>query len=135
LDSYDTRRISYITSKPLKDENGEPLPHHFTFTGRIIFISNIAQRDLDNAVKSRSFVSDISMNTKQMFTRMHQLIDTMEPKLSREIKLQAIGIMEELNEEYAGVEINLRSFIKAARIVAMGMEDAKMAVAEQIIPA
>ena len=43
LDSYDTRRISYISSKPLKDEYGEPLPAHFEFTGKVIFISNINQ--------------------------------------------------------------------------------------------
>ena len=70
LDSYDTRKISYISSRPLKDEYGEPLPAHFEFTGRIIFISNIEQSRLDAAIRSRSFVSDISMNTTQMFKRM-----------------------------------------------------------------
>jgi hypothetical protein len=43
--------------------------------------------------------------------------------------------MKELDEEYAGVEINLRSFIKAARICALGFENAKDMIAEQIIPA
>jgi hypothetical protein len=43
--------------------------------------------------------------------------------------------MQELHSEFAGVDINLRSFIKAARICAMGFEDPKSMIAEQIIPA
>ena len=135
LDSYDTRKISYISSKPLKDEFGEPLPAHFEFTGKVIFISNINQSKLDAAIRSRSFVSDISMNTTQMFTRMEQLMATMEPSIPMAAKQQALDIMKELDKKYAGIDINLRSFIKAARICAMGFEDPTMMVAEQIIAA
>jgi len=133
LDSYDTRKISYISSKPLKDEFGEPIPAHFEFTGRVIFISNINQSKLDAAIRSRSFVSDISMNTTQMFQRMEQLMETMEPSIPLTAKQQALEIMKALDAKYAGIDINLRSFIKAARICAMGFEDPTMMVAEQII--
>jgi hypothetical protein len=135
LDSYDTRRISYISSKPLKDSYDQAVPRHFEFTGKIIFISNINQSKLDEAVKSRSFVSDISMNTTQMFTRMEQLMDKMEPRIPTKAKQEALRCMKELNEEFAGVEINLRSFIKAARVAAMGFDNTKDMIAEQIIPA
>lgn len=135
LDSYDTRRISYISSRPLKDEYGEPLPAHFEFTGKVIFISNINQSRLDAAIRSRSFVSDISMNTTQMFTRMEQLMPTMETSIPMAAKQQALEIMKALDAKYAGIDINLRSFIKAARICAMGFEDPTMMVAEQIIAA
>jgi hypothetical protein len=135
LDSYDTRKISYISSRPLKDEYGEPLPAHFEFTGRIIFISNIEQSKLDAAIRSRSFVSDISMNTTQMFKRMEQLMPTMEKSIPLAAKQQALDIMKKLDEKFAGIDINLRSFIKAARICAMGFEDPEMMVAEQIIAA
>ena len=135
LDSYDTRRISYISSRPLKDEYGEPLPAHFEFTGKVIFISNINQSKLDAAIRSRSFVSDISMNTTQMFTRMEQLMETMEPSIPMAAKQQAFEIMKQLDAKYAGIDINLRSFIKAARICAMGFKDPTMMVAEQIIAA
>jgi len=135
LDSYDTRRISYISSKPLKDSYDQAVPRHFEFTGKIIFISNINQSKLDEAVKSRSFVSDISMNTTQMFTRMEQLMDKMEPRIPLKAKEEALRCMKELNEEFAGVEINLRSFIKAARVAAMGFDNTKDMIAEQIIPA
>jgi hypothetical protein len=135
LDSYDTRKISYISSKPLKDEYGEPIPAHFEFTGKVIFISNINQSKLDAAIRSRSFVADISMNTAQMFTRMEQLMSTMEPSIPMSAKQQALEIMKQLDSKFAGIDINLRSFIKAARICAMGFEDPTMMVAEQIIAA
>jgi len=135
LDSYDTRKISYISTKPLKDEFGEPIPSHFEFTGKIIFISNIHQSKLDEAIRSRSFVADISMNTGQMFQRMEQLMASMEPRIPLAAKQQALEIMQSLDSQYGGVDINLRSFIKAARICAMGFEDPTMMVAEQIIAA
>lgn len=133
LDSYDTRKISYITSKALKDEFGTEVPRHFEFTGRIIFISNISQSRLDEAIRSRSFVADVDLTTDQMFTRMAQLMPKMESRIPLAAKEQALQLMKELNEEFDGLEINLRSFIKAARICAMGFENPKMMIAEQII--
>ena len=135
LDSYDTRKLSYISTKPLKDTYGDPVPRHFEFTGKIIFISNISQSKLDDAIKSRSFVADISMNTKQMFQRIDELKDVMETKIPSEVKEKALAIMKSLEKKYEGVEINLRSFIKACRICAMGFEDCESMVAEQIVKA
>ena len=135
LDSYDTRKLSYISTKPLKDAYGDPVPRHFEFTGKIIFISNISQSKLDEAIKSRSFVSDISMNTKQMFQRIDELKNQIETKIPNEVKDKALQIMKDLEKKYDGVEINLRSFIKACRICAMGFENAEGMVAEQIIKA
>ena len=135
LDSYDTRKLSYISTKPLKDAYGDPVPRHFEFTGKIIFISNISQSKLDEAIKSRSFVSDISMNTKQMFQRIDDLKNDIEKKIPSEVKNKALEIMKSLEKKYDGVEINLRSFIKACRICAMGFDNAEGMVAEQIIKA
>ena len=135
LDSYDSRKISYITSKPLKDEFGIEVPRHFEFTGRIIFISNIEQSKLDEAIRSRSFVADIDMTQDQMFTRIEQLMPKMESRIPLAAKEHALQLMKELNVEFSGLDINLRSFIKAARICAMGFDNPKMMIAEQIIEA
>lgn len=132
LDSYDVRKISYITSKPLKDEFGDPIPSHFEFTGKVIFISNISQARMDAAIKSRSFVADISLTVDQMFKRIDQLKDIIEPNISSEHKDVAIAAMKQLIKQYNDVEINLRSFIKAARICAMGFDNPTSMIAEQI---
>ena len=133
LDSYDTRKISYITSKALKDEFGIEVPRHFEFTGRVIFISNISQSKLDEAIRSRSFVADVDLTTDQMFQRIEQLLPTMESRIPLAARQQALRLMQELETEFDGLEINLRSFIKAARICAMGFDNPKMMIAEQII--
>jgi len=135
LDSYDSRKISYITSKSLKDTYGAEIPRHFEFTGRIIFISNIDQSKLDEAIRSRSFVADIDMTQDQMFTRIEQLMPNMETRIPIVAKKQALQLMKELNAEFNGLDVNLRSFIKAARICAMGFDNPKMMIAEQIIEA
>jgi hypothetical protein len=131
LDSYDTRKISYISTKSLKDEFGSEVPRHFEFSGRIIFISNINQSKLDEAIRSRSFVADVDLTNDQMFERIEQLMEKMESRVPAAAKAQALELMKELDKEFE-IEINLRSFIKAARICAMGFENPKMLVAEQI---
>jgi len=131
LDSYDTRKISYISTKSLKDEYGAEVPRHFEFSGRIIFISNISQSKLDEAIRSRSFVADVDLTNDQMFERIEQLMPSMESRVPSAAKEQALQLMKELDAEF-DIEINLRSFIKAARICAMGFENPKMLVAEQI---
>jgi hypothetical protein len=131
LDSYDTRKISYISTKSLKDEFGSEVPRHFEFSGRIIFISNISQSKLDEAIRSRSFVADVDLTNEQMFERIEQLMPKMESRVPASAKEQALELMKELDKEF-DIEINLRSFIKAARICAMGFENPKMLVAEQI---
>lgn len=131
LDSYDTRKISYISTKSLKDEYGAEVPRHFEFSGRIIFISNISQSKLDEAIRSRSFVADVDLTNDQMFERIEQLMPQMESRVPAAAKEQALQLMKELDAEF-DIEINLRSFIKAARICAMGFENPKMLVAEQI---
>ena len=86
-------------------------------------------------MKSRSFVSDITMTQEQMFKRIEQLQDQMETNIPANIKKKALRIMKELSKKYEGVEINLRSFIKASRICAMGFANSEAMVAEQIIKA
>ena len=60
---------------------------------------------------------------------------TMETKIPLKAKQQALEIMKDLDKKYVGIDINLRSFIKAARICAMGFDNPEMMVAEQIIGA
>ena len=60
---------------------------------------------------------------------------TMETKIPLAAKQQALEIMKDLDKKYVGIDINLRSFIKAARICAMGFDNPEMMVAEQIIAA
>jgi DNA polymerase III delta prime subunit len=131
LDSYDKRTLSYISSKPIKGLDGESIPSQFEFTGQIIFITNYPQSKIDPALRSRSFVADISMNQEQLFSRLDSLIEVIEPRLPMKAKRQSLELMKELAGEYKGIEINMRSFIKVARIAALQIPNLKeMALAQ-----
>ena len=66
---------------------------------------------------------------------MEQLMESMERSIPLAAKQQALDIMKKLDAKFTGIDVNLRSFIKAARICAMGFDNAEEMVAEQIIAA
>lgn len=133
LDSYDERTISYISMKPLTGPDGHPLPNSFNFRGRIIFISNLDQSKIDSAIKSRSFVADVSLEPAQMLTRMQTKLEEVEPEVPMKIKTDALKALKEAAEKFEGVSLNFRSLIKAIRIRKMNFENWQVMVAEQCV--
>lgn len=133
LDSYDRRVISWISAKPLKDGDGDELPRSFTFTGQVIFISNMDISRIDPAIRSRAFVTDIALNNTQMIQRMRALLRDVEPKANMGHKQEALDALVAVYDKYAGVELNLRSLIKAIRIRQAGFGNWRDMIAEQVM--
>jgi len=133
LDSYDRRVISWISAKPLKDGDGDEMPRSFTFTGQVIFISNMDISRIDPAIRSRSFVTDISLTNEQMIQRMRALLKDIEPKAPMSQKTEALEALIAAYETYAGVELNFRSLIKSIRIRQAGFGNWKQMIAEQVM--
>jgi ATPase family associated with various cellular activities (AAA) len=111
LDSYDKRIISY--NADIRDED---LPRSFLFNGSVIFISNLSQDRLDQAIRSRSMNVDLSMNTAQKCERMRTLITLPEfmPEFSVAQKNEAMDLIEKHKD--AARELSLRSLIKITKI-------------------
>ena len=133
LDSYDRRVISWISAKPLKDGDGDEMPRSFTFTGQVIFISNMDISRIDPAIRSRAFVTDISLTNDQMIQRMRALLKDIEPKSPLSQKQEALDALIAAYERYSGVELNFRSLIKSIRIRQAGFGNWKQMIAEQVI--
>lgn len=133
LDSYDRRVISWISAKPLKDGDGDEMPRSFTFTGQVIFISNMDISRIDPAIRSRAFVTDISLTNDQMIQRMRALLKDIEPKAPLNQKQEALDALIAAYERYSGVELNFRSLIKSIRIRQAGFGNWKQMIAEQVI--
>jgi hypothetical protein len=133
LDSYDRRVISWISAKPLKDGDGDEMPRSFTFTGQVIFISNMDISRIDPAIRSRAFVTDISLTNDQMIQRMRALLNDIEPKAPLSQKQEALDALIAAYERYSGVELNFRSLIKSIRIRQAGFGNWQQMVAEQVI--
>ena len=121
LDSYDRRIITWGAETKGDDE----LPRSFEFTGRVIFISNLDQNKIDQAIRSRSMLIDLSMTLDQKIERMLALTEdeNFMPEYSLEEKLDALEFISD-NKESAR-EISLRSLITVAKLRAHGNENWK----------
>ena len=111
LDSYGKRIISWNA-----DMRDEDLPRSFNFEGRVIFISNMDQDKIDQAIRSRSMMIDLSMTTDQKIDRMEHIADSPEflPEYDRAIKQDALALIREVKDE--ANEISLRTLISVSKI-------------------
>jgi hypothetical protein len=117
LDSYGKRIISW--NADMKDED---LPRSFNFEGRVIFISNMDDGRIDQAIRSRSMMIDLSMNADQKIERMETIAQSPDflPEYSAEIKADALALIREIKEEVK--EISLRTLISVAKVRASNKE-------------
>lgn len=111
LDSYDRRYISWNA-----DMRDEDLPRSFEFTGRIVFISNLSQDKIDQAIRSRSMMIDLSMNDDQKIERMEAIIasDEFLPEYTTQAKNDAIKFIKKVKANVK--ELSLRTLISVTKI-------------------
>jgi len=111
LDSYDTRIISWNA-----DMRDEDLPRSFIFTGRVVFISNMSEDKIDQAIRSRSAVIDLSMTLQEVVDRMAVMIkeDEFLPMFDMSIKKDALKFIDNNKEKMS--EVNLRTLITVAKV-------------------
>jgi len=111
LDSYGKRIISW--NADMKDED---LPRSFEFTGRVIFISNMNESRIDQAIRSRSMMIDLSMNLEQKIERMETIAmeDEFLPEYEKVIVKDALDLIRSIKDTVK--EISLRTLISVAKI-------------------
>jgi hypothetical protein len=111
LDSYSRRIISWRAD--IKDED---LPTTFEFKGRVVFISNLASSQIDQAIITRSMAVDLSMTTQQKIERMKFLLDqpTFMPEVAKKVKTEALDLIEKLQDTVK--ELSLRTLIQVTKI-------------------
>jgi hypothetical protein len=111
LDSYGKRIISW--NADMKDDD---LPRSFEFTGRVIFISNMDQDRIDQAIRSRSMMIDLSMTLDQKIDRMEFIAKSDEflPEYDATVKSDALKLIRSIKNECK--EISLRTLIAVSKI-------------------
>jgi hypothetical protein len=117
LDSYGKRIISW--NADMKDDD---LPRSFEFTGRVIFISNMDQEKIDQAIRSRSMMIDLSMSLDQKIDRMEYIAKSEEflPEYDSVIKSDSLALIREIKADCK--EISLRTLIAVCKIRASNKE-------------
>ena len=103
----------------------EDLPRSFNFEGRVIFISNMDQSKIDQAIRSRSMLIDLEMTLDQKIDRMETISKSAEflPEYDAKIKADALALIREVKNECS--EISLRTLISVAKIRASNPKDFK----------
>jgi hypothetical protein len=112
LDSYDTRTITWNAEAFGKDDD---LQRSFTFTGGVIFISNMPLYKVPQAIVSRCMVADVSMTREEIVERMTSIVRSGEflPGVEMDIKLEVLAYVAECSTKPEVPGINLRTLIKA----------------------
>jgi hypothetical protein len=120
LDSYGKRIISWNA-----DMRDEDLPRSFNFEGRVVFISNMTQDSIDQAIRSRSMLIDLSMSADQKIDRMEFIAksESFMPEYEQNIKQDALNLIRELKDE--AKEISLRTLISVCKVRAANPKDYK----------
>lgn len=111
LDSYSRRIISWRA-----DIRDEDLPTTFEFKGRVVFISNMASVQMDQAILTRSLSVDLTMTTQQKVARMRYLLNQSDfmPEFSNEHKADAMALIDRLQDKVR--ELSLRTLIQTTKI-------------------
>ena len=120
LDSYGKRVISWNA-----DMRDDDLPRSFNFEGRVIFISNMDQDKIDQAIRSRSMMIDLTMSLDAKIDRMEYIAKSAEfmPEYDNKVKTDAMNLIKELKGE--AKEISLRTLISVCKIRAANPADYK----------
>jgi len=115
LDSYGDRYVSWLA-----DIRDQDLDRTFKFTGQIIFITNVSSEKLDQAVKSRAMVVDLSMTRDEMLERMRTIAASSEflPEIDATPKREALDFLQENLDRIAN--LSLRTLIQTVKIANSG---------------
>ena len=114
LDSYGKRIISWNAETSFGRD--DDLPRSFEFKGRVIFISNMNQEGIDQAIRSRSMMIDLSMTEDQKIERMETIATSDEflPEFTLDQKKDALELIRSLKND--AKEISLRTLISVTKI-------------------
>jgi len=144
LDSYDKRTISWISPMTrdvsqmsnkdieklyidIEEQLADPsakkppkFPSAFEFTGRIIFITNLNESKIDSALKSRSFVIDITLESKDIFKRMESILGEIGGNiLPMNEKKEVLDYLKEMKK--SGKETNMRTLLNGFKVKSAGL--------------
>lgn len=100
------------------------LPGEFDFKGRIIFISNMAKKDLDPAVLNRSMFIDMTLTAEQVFDRIEGIMDKLSAPnsmdLDAETKREVFDFLKEQSATGKMKYVSIRTFIGALGVASSG---------------
>jgi len=102
-----------LTDKEIQEKYDvtKKLPNRFEFTGSIIFITNIEEKDFDKAVYTRVISLDVRLEKEEILNRIGTIMPYMMPEVSIVMKIETIELMTKLFNVYVEkAPLNLRTY-------------------------
>ena len=109
LDSYDARWISWLS-----EMRGDDLPQSFLFKGRVVFVSNLRLKQLDQAVLSRCLYVDVSMTAEEKIERIKSIAPNVRKDMDKKQKAECVALLDEFKGTIG--DLNIRTFLKLLEI-------------------
>jgi len=82
-------------------KNKGKLPKQFTFTGRVIFISNLKQHEIDPALVTRATASiDVDLTHEEVLERLKGILTSMKPDIPDEMKEEVLNLVDYLTMNF-----------------------------------
>lgn len=108
LDSSEERWVSWNAEE---GRGISGLPRQFRFIGRVIFISNKSQHQIDPNLKTRCMRVDLTMTPSEKIERMEYIIHTDEfkPEVEMQVKVDALEFLREHMD--VATNLSLRSLL------------------------
>ena len=109
-----TRVVNYMTTKPLQDEYGEPVPSMFEIDARIIIITNDVDDDNPHikAILSRVNLVRVDIPYSELLLLLQQIIDKNEHKgLTKAERQESFTFMREKTSKKTE-NLNIRSLLR-----------------------
>ena len=122
LDSFSKRYISWMA-----DMRDDDLPKSFEFTGRVVFVSNMPLEKIDQAIRTRCMVVDLSMTEAQKVERMEVIArsDEFLPEIDNSVKESALAFLKSQIGKVPN--LSLRSLIQVSKIFSRGGDQTSLA--------
>lgn len=116
LDSYEKRIISWRSMKTLSKGGEGDVPSSFEFKGSVIFVSNLNINKIEEAIRTRSYVVDVTLRATDIVRIIETALPELIPEYSLEKKKEVLKYLKENVEEGKNENINMRTMIKAIRL-------------------
>jgi hypothetical protein len=101
LANYTGDRSMADNKSLVSSENKGKLPKQFTFTGRVIFISNLKQKQIDPALITRATASiDVDLTHEEVLERLEGILKFMKPEVSDEMKREVLNLVDYLTMNF-----------------------------------
>lgn len=135
LDTGETTKISNKSSRKVYQIEGDSdsgtIPSTFSFNGRVIAITNLTAREIDQAIKSRALCSNLTMTIDETIDKLDSIKDKIQIltadkteviEVSDRARELAFSLIKK-NKDSLGGDINTRTYSNAILMANDGLED------------